>query len=58
MTKAEIDITLASLRGYRTRLGLDEATTRRIVVEVAGEGEREPAAFSDEVRRRMLAASP
>lgn len=57
MTDAEINITFASLRLYRTGLGLDEETTRRIIVEVAEEGEREPAEFRDEVRKRMLAAA-
>lgn len=57
MTVAELEATVASLRGFQTGLGLDEAVTRRIIVEVAAEGERDPVVFRDEVRLQMLDAA-
>lgn len=57
MTVAKFAATIASLRCFQTGLGLGEVATRRGITEVAAEGEREPAAFRDEVRRQMMAAS-
>lgn len=57
MTEAEIDLTVASLRMYREGLGLDEKSTRRIIMGVDAEGGYDPTEFRDEVRLRMLAVS-